>query len=151
MQGSSTLDICPLTPLVIISIHIGTVWTVGILARRDAEGAGANFYGLNLANSVVHLAPFVAKGFVYNPGALTAAALFTPAVYLVYKAVVEAGRCTSHKILRAMALGLTSYAVIVGSVLLSREGIINESTTCFVQLLKIFSLMVSGGRRKGTG
>lgn len=151
MQGTSKLDLCPLTPLVTISINVGTVWIGGSLARHDLEGAGVNFYGLILANSVFHLAPFISKGFIYNPGALTAAFLFTPAVYFAFKALLDARKCTSHDIIRAIALGFTSHAVIVGSLLLSREGVINESITCFIQVLNILPLMVSGGKRKSPG
>lgn len=145
--------------MVIIFVNMGTVWITGYLARFDLLSFGLNYYGLVLANALVHILPCVIKGGQYNPGLLTAVAMFLPASYMVYGLMLEQQKCRKRDLGRAtvivrvkavctfgklmlMIKGLAGHVIIVASLQLFRYGITNEAITCLIQLLNVLPLAI---------
>jgi hypothetical protein len=78
--GLGSYPACPIPPLFYLAVNLPLTWLVaplcGLMGRRHPL-VGLSFYGLFLANGLIHFEPLFA-GVGYRAGLLTAATLFLP-------------------------------------------------------------------------
>ena len=140
-KGTPNLDRCAATELAIFFVNVGTVWIGGLLAQRDALGAGLNFWGTMAINAVMHMVSFLTKGCKYNPGVLTAVVLFLPSAYMAFKTMLRSSKCEDSDVARALLVGIVVHVVIIASFLGAR-GYLREEFVCIVQLLNVLPLLI---------
>lgn len=129
------------------AVNISLFWLVGPIAAKMAKKYPAmslGMSGLLIVNAVSHIAPFM-LGAGYTPGTLTAIIIFVPAS--VWTISVCCGRKTGFFSMRCLLWYLVSsiigHAVLMGSIMLFKNGVLGIAGLVIVQLLNallIFSL-----------
>jgi hypothetical protein len=147
---------CPIHPSFFLAVNIPLFWVVGpiaaLLGRRHPL-IGLSLYSVIGINGLIHVLSAVLTG-SYNPGLLTAVALFLPLSAWVGHA------CFGRNGLRykAMALlvvwGIALHVILAGSLLLSVRGAISNTVLVGLQILNAALLVLvtwTGERWRGRG
>lgn len=95
---------------------------------------GMAFWGVIAANGVVHLVPLV-QGDGYAAGTLTGALLFLPLAAWVASAAFLRGPLPTAGLLPVLAGGVLVHLVLLGSLVLHREGHLGDVALCLLQVV----------------
>lgn len=123
---------CPITAWHLAFINFVLVLWASVRGRPAgaAPGAGANFYGLGIANGLLHTGVGLSswsKGAatwkeVYNPGIATAALLLFPAGIGALRTMYKRGVLSGYGVARSLVIGVLFHVVLqVGLFARSRE------------------------------
>ncbi len=128
---------CPADPEFIFAVNCGGgVWIPGALAiafrhRRPLVGACA--LGIPAVNALAHLGQAVVLG-RYNSGVVTSLVLFVPGCAFALGQLRKSGVLRGARPLRVVATGGILHALLIGSLLLRREGWIGEGVLLAINL-----------------
>jgi hypothetical protein len=135
--GYSTADVCPITPLFFTTVNVGTVWGGGLIsatAGRHRPRLAMALYGIPAINAITHIVPALAQQ-QYNPGLVTSIALFLPVSIWAIRVALAHPLIGRTGVVRIVLAGVAIHAVLIGSLLLFRSGIIGGGTLNALQLV----------------
>ncbi|KAF2768241.1 hypothetical protein EJ03DRAFT_122782 [Teratosphaeria nubilosa] len=133
---------CPGTPLPVFAVNAFTMWTAAwTLRSMDPAGAGANYYGMVVINSIGHLLPAVRDN-EYNGGVVTTLIGFLPAAYFYYTAMLAQKRITTLGIVRSLVMGVVGHLLVLLPYMVIEREYIGEVPAAGVQILNTLMLHV---------
>ena len=113
--GASDAAVGPLTPESIFVINTSLVWLIGAIAIwRSPEHIFPSLAmaGITLVNGISHIALGIAKQ-SYNPGLLTAVAIFLPLAIAFYRNVLIANPAAKVQVLASVAWAILAHIIMV--------------------------------------
>lgn len=133
LLGQPPFPECGIPPVFFLFVNLPLVWMAGPLAAlfsRRFPLAGLSLWGVIGANAVVHIVPAILQR-EYDPGLVTALALFVPLTAVVVTALFRIYRRPAAVVL--LAAGVFLHVVLAGSVILFLGGRIPEWLLLAVQ------------------
>lgn len=116
--GYPVLSSCPATPRFVFAVNVlacQIAFGLAFFLRRTHPLIAACAWGIPLVNAVAHVLPALATG-RYNPGLLTAVALFVPGCGWMLTTVLRSGLVPPSSGWRIVATGVLTHVVLIGSV-----------------------------------
>lgn len=117
--GQPTGSVEALTPLSIFVINTSLVWLVGLLAIWRSHRSMFPALAMNaiiLVNAITHTLAAVVKT-AYNPGLVTALALFLPFALFAYRRLLTEGATTRAEIALSLAWAVLAHVIMVSGML----------------------------------
>lgn len=115
-----------LTPAAVFVINIGAVWILDVavlyLAWTVDPGIGLVAVYLMLINAIVHIVGAIRSG-SYNPGLVTAVALFLPFGGYAWWRIQISGAATAVEHIVGLSIGIAVHAIIVAYALRRRSAL----------------------------
>jgi len=131
---------CPATVAFIFAVNVGSVWIslgAGALSGARRVLIGAAGLGIPTVNAVVHVVPAIRTG-AYNPGLVTALALFVPYCVWTLRELVRQGLLRRGQLGLVVLSGVLVHAILIGSLLAYGRGYFTESALVAIQLINGF-------------
>jgi hypothetical protein len=134
--GYDLLERCPADAAFVFAVNVGGCWiafALALLFRRTRPLIAACAWGIPLVNVFAHIAGAILER-SYNPGLVTAIGLFIPLSGWVLLTLVRAGVLAASDLLRVVATGVATHAVLIASVLLRAHGSLAEAPFLWVNV-----------------
>jgi hypothetical protein len=131
---------CPATVAFIFAVNVGSVWIAlgaGALGGTRRALIGAAGLGIPTVNAVVHVVPAIRTG-AYNPGLVTALALFVPYCVWTLRELVRQGLLRRGQLGLVVLSGVLVHAILIGSLLAYGRGYFTEPALGAIQLINGF-------------
>jgi hypothetical protein len=151
--GFSDAATCPVPVVFITAVNIAAVWIVGPLSALLAARwpvIGLSFFAIPTANLFAHVLPAL-TGQNYNPGLVTALALFLPLSLLAFAAALTRYHLGMRAVLATLFAGGVVHALLMGSLLSYVNGRFGLDTLLLIQivnpLLSALLVVILSGRR----
>lgn len=128
---------CPATVAFIFAVNVGSVWIAlgaGALGGTRRALIGAAGLGIPTVNAVVHVVPALRTG-AYNPGLITALALFVPYCVWTLRELVRQGLLRRGQLGLVVLSGVLVHVVLLGSLLAHGRGDLTEPALVGIQLV----------------
>jgi Protein of unknown function with HXXEE motif len=142
--GLPTYPASPIPPAYWLSVNITLFWVAAPLAALLSKRhpiVGLALYSVVFINGLFHLMPFV-MGTGYNPGLLTAVAVFLPLSAWVGYACFGRDRL-SYKVMALLIFdGVLLHVILVGSTFMFINGVIGGATLVLVQIINAGLLLL---------
>jgi len=144
---------CPIPLTFITTVNIAAVWIAGplsvVLAGRWPV-VGLSFFAIPAGNLFAHLIP-AALSQSYNPGLLTALALFLPLSLIAFAAAMTRYHLGVRAVLASLFAGAVLHAILMGSLVSFVNGRLGLDELLIVQvanpLLAVVLVVILSGRR----
>jgi hypothetical protein len=151
--GFADANTCPVPVAFITAVNVSAVWVMGPLSALLAARwpvIGLSFFAIPATNLFAHAMPaLVAQS--YNPGLLTAIALFLPLSLLAFAAALMRYHLGVRSVLATLFAGAVLHAILMGSLMSFVNGRLNLDTLLLLQIVNplLSALVVVGlsGRR----
>lgn len=145
MFGFRDLADCPAPTSFFTSVNVSMFWlaapAAALLSKRHPL-VGLAIYGVMAVNLVAHVVGGLGAGTVYNPGWLTAVALFLPLTVWMAHVVLRGDRLSHAALIFLAASGVVLHVILAGSLILLMKGREEDSAPIlWIQLLNA-SLLV---------
>jgi len=130
-----------------VYVNISLIWVVApacaVLARRWIM-FGSVFFSIVFVNALVHVGAAVAT-WSYNPGLVTAVALFLPASIWVGVVIVRVHRLGWGRLVAIVALGGIANGFLPLTITLFTSGVIPAAALNALQLVNSSLILIAGG------
>jgi len=153
MLGFANSQVCAVPHSFITAVNVSAVWVAGPLSALLASRwpvIGLSFFALPFVNLFAHVVPAVMMR-AYNPGLLTAAALFLPLSVLAFAAAMTRYHLGFRAVLATVVAGVILHAVLAGSLLGYIRGSISLDVLIAIQIVNPFLsaliVVLGSGRR----
>jgi hypothetical protein len=151
--GFANPQTCPVPYSFITAVNVSAVWVAGpvsaLLAARWPV-IGLSFFAVPFVNLFAHLGPAIMTT-SYNPGLLSAVALFLPLSVLAFAAAMTRYHLGFRAVLATIVAGVILHAVLIGSLLGYLRGNIGLDLLIAIQLanpvLSALIVVLGAGRR----
>jgi hypothetical protein len=151
--GFADPNTCPIPVSFITAVNIAAVWIAGplsaVLAGRWPV-IGLSFFAIPAANLFAHFIP-AALSQSYNPGLVTALALFLPLSLIAFAAAMTRYHLGLRAVLASLFAGAVLHAVLMGSLMSFVDGRLGLDTLLLLQvinpLLAVVLVVILSGRR----
>jgi uncharacterized protein with HXXEE motif len=135
--GLGSYPACPIPPLFYLAVNTPLIWIVApicaLMSRRHPL-VGLSFYGLFLANGLVHFVPlFTGSG--YGAGLLTAATLFLPLFAWMTRALFVSRQMKWSGLAIVVATGFIMHAILIVTLLAFVRGSLSASVLAVLQVV----------------
>ena len=144
---------CPVPVAFITAVNIAAVWIAGPLSALLAPRwpvIGLSFFAIPATNLFAHVVPALAEQ-SYNPGLVTALALFLPLSLLAFAAAITRYHLGIRAVLATLFAGGVVHALLMGSLLSYVNGRFGLDTLLLIQivnpLLCALLVVILSGRR----
>ena len=144
---------CPAPVSFITAVNIAAVWVAGPLSALLAARwpvIGLSFFAIPATNLFAHAIPALLSQ-SYNPGLVTALALFLPLSLLAFAAVITRYHLGVRAVLATLFAGAVLHALLMGSLMSYVNGRFGLDTLLLVQvvnpLLAALLVVILSGRR----
>ena len=144
---------CPVPMSFITAVNVAAVWVAGPLSALLAARwpvIGLSFFAIPAANLFAHGVPALTSQ-SYNPGLVTALALFLPLSLLAFAAAITRYHLGVRAVLATLFAGAVLHALLMGSLLSYVNGRFGLDTLLLVQianpLLSALLVVILSGRR----
>ena len=144
---------CPVPVVFITTVNVAAVWVMGPLSALLAARwpvIGLSFFAIPAANLFLHAVPALATQ-SYNPGLITALALFLPLSLLAFVAAITRYHLGVRSVLATLFAGAVMHAILIGSLMSFINGRLDLDTLLLVQvanpLLSALLVVILSGRR----
>jgi len=144
---------CPVPISFITTVNLAAVWIAGPLSAVLASRwpvIGLSFFAIPAANLLAHGVPALTLQ-AYNPGLVTAVALFLPLSLLAFAAAITRYHLGWRAVLATLFAGAVMHAILMGSLMSFVNGRLNLDTLLLLQIANplLSALVVVGlsGRR----
>lgn len=110
-------DTCPIPTAFITAVNISAVWLAGpasALLGRRWPAIALSFFSVPFVNLFAHFGPAVAMG-AYNPGLVTAIALFAPLSLWTFRVALMRYRLGWRGVIATVMAGLLLHAILLAS------------------------------------
>jgi hypothetical protein len=144
---------CPVPVAFITAVNVAAVWVAGPLSALLAARwpvIGLSFFAIPAVNLFAHAIPALAAQ-SYNPGLVTALALFLPLSLLAFAAAITRYHLGVRAVLATLFAGVVMHALLMGSLMSYVNGRFGLDTLVLVQvanpLLAALLVVILSGRR----
>jgi hypothetical protein len=144
---------CPVPVSFITAVNVTAVWVAGPLSALLATRwpvVGLSFFAIPAANLFAHAVPALTLQ-SYNPGLLTAVALFLPLSLLAFAAAITRYHLGVRAVLATLFAGAAMHAILMGSLMSFINGRLDLDTLLLLQianpLLSALLVVILSGRR----
>jgi Protein of unknown function with HXXEE motif len=144
---------CPVPVAFITAVNIAAVWIAGPMSALLAPRwpvIGLSFFAIPATNLFAHVGPALAQQ-SYNPGLVTALALFLPLSLLAFAAALTRYHLGVRAVLATLFAGAVVHALLMGSLLSYVNGRFGLDTLLLIQianpLLGALLVVILTGRR----
>jgi uncharacterized protein with HXXEE motif len=146
--GRPVISDCPATPAFVFSVNViacQVAFGLAFFLRRTRPLVAACAWGIPLVNLFAHLIPAVARG-RYNPGLLTALALFAPGCVWMLRTMRRAGLLRPGDGWRVVATGVLTHLVLIASIELRAGDLISPAALVVVNAVNgLWALLLGQG------
>jgi hypothetical protein len=153
LLGFGNPQVCAVPYSFITAVNISAVWVAGPLSALLASRwpvIGLSFFAIPFANLFAHVVLAVMMR-AYNPGLLTAVALFLPLSLLAFAAAMTRYHLGFRAVLATAVAGVILHAVLVGSLMGYIRGSVSLDLLIAIQianpLLSALIVVLGAGRR----
>jgi hypothetical protein len=151
--GFADPNSCPVPVAFITAVNVAAVWVVGPLSALLAARwpvIGLSFFAIPAVNLFAHMVPALTLQ-SYNPGLLTALALFLPLSLLAFAAAITRYHLGVRAVLATLFAGAVLHAVLMGSLMSFVNGRIDLAALLILQIANPFLsavvVVILSGRR----
>ena len=151
--GFADASTCPVPVAFITAVNIAAVWVAGPLSALMAARwpvIGLSFFAIPATNLFAHAVPALTTQ-SYNPGLVTALALFLPLSLLAFAAAITRYHLGVRAVLATLFAGAVAHAILIGSLLSYMNGRFGLDTLLLFQianpLLSALLVVILSGRR----
>jgi hypothetical protein len=151
--GFADAGSCPVPVAFITAVNIAAVWVAGPLSALLASRwpvIGLSFFAIPAANIFAHVVPALTSR-SYNPGLVTALALFLPLSLLAFAAALTRYHLGVRSVLATLFAGAVMHAILIGSLMSFVNGRLTLDALLLIQIVNplLSALVVVGlsGRR----
>ncbi|MBS0522032.1 MAG: HXXEE domain-containing protein [Proteobacteria bacterium] len=151
--GFADAGTCPVPVPFITAVNIAAVWVAGPLSALLAARwpvIGLSFFAIPATNLFAHAVPALTSQ-SYNPGLLTALALFLPLSLLAFAAAITRYHLGVRALLATLFAGAVVHAILMGSLMSYVNGRFGLETLLLFQianpLLAMLLVVILSGRR----
>jgi hypothetical protein len=144
---------CPVPVAFITAVNVAAVWVVGPLSALLAARwpvIGLSFFAIPATNLFAHAVPALTSQ-SYNPGLVTALALFLPLSLLAFAAAITRYHLGVRAVLATLFAGAVMHAILMGSLMSYVNGRCGLDTLLILQianpLLAALLVVILSGRR----
>ncbi len=144
---------CPVPVAFITAVNVPAVWVAGPLSALLAARwpvVGLSFFAIPATNLFAHAVPALTSQ-SYNPGLVTALALFLPLSLLAFAAAITRYHLGVRAVLATLFAGAVMHAILMGSLLSYVNGRFGLDTLLILQvanpLLSALLVVILSGRR----
>ncbi len=138
--GFADPNACPVPFSFITTVNVAAVWLAGPLSALLAARwpvIGLSFFAIPSINLFAHAGPAVMSGH-YNPGLLTALALFLPLCLIIFAAALSRYGLGVRAILVTLFAGVALHIVLMTSLMAFIDGRIGLETLLLLQVVNPF-------------
>ena len=153
LLGFGSPQVCTVPHSFITAVNISAVWVAGPLSALLASRwpvIGLSFFAIPFVNLFAHAVPAVMMR-AYNPGLLTAVALFLPLSLLAFAAAMTRYHLGFRAVLATAVAGVILHVVLVGSLMGYIRGSVSLDLLIAIQianpLLSALIVVLGAGRR----
>ena len=151
--GFADAGTCPVPVAFITAVNIAAVWAAGPLSALMAARwpvIGLSFFAIPATNLFAHAVPALTSQ-SYNPGLVTALALFLPLSLLAFAAAITRYHLGVRAVLATLFAGAVMHAILMGSLMSYVNGRFGLDTLLILQianpLLAALLVVILSGRR----
>jgi hypothetical protein len=151
--GFADANTCPVPVSFITAVNVAAVWIAGPLSALLAMRwpvIGLSFFAIPAVNLFGHAVPALTLQ-SYNPGIVTAVALFLPLSLLAFAAAITRYHLGVRAVLATLFAGVVMHAILIGSLMSFVNGRLSLDALLLLQILNplLSALVVVGlsGRR----
>jgi hypothetical protein len=151
--GFADPSTCPVPVAFITAVNVTAVWVGGPLSALMAARwpvIGLSFFAIPATNLFAHAVPALTAQ-SYNPGLVTALALFLPLTLLAFAAAITRYHLGLRAVLATLFAGAVAHAILMGSLLSYVNGRFGLDTLLLFQvanpLLSALLVVILSGRR----
>jgi hypothetical protein len=151
--GFADAGTCPAPVAFITAVNVAAVWVAGPLSALLAARwpvIGLSFFAIPATNLFAHAVPALTSQ-TYNPGLVTALALFLPLSLLAFAAAITRYHLGVRGVLATLFAGAVMHAILMGSLLSYVNGRFGLDTLLLFQvanpLLSALLVVILSGRR----
>lgn len=151
--GFADASACPVPVAFITAVNIAAIWVAGPLSALLAPRwpvIGLSFFAIPAANLFAHAVPALTAQ-SYNPGLMTAVALFLPLSLIAFAAALTRYHLGMRAVLATLFAGAVLHAILMGSLLSYVNGRFGLDTLLILQvanpLLSALLVVILSGRR----
>jgi hypothetical protein len=151
--GFADASTCPVPVPFVTAVNIAAVWVAGPLSALLAARwpvIGLSFFAIPATNLFAHAVPALMLQ-SYNPGLITAIALFLPLSLLAFAAAITRYHLGVRAVLATLLAGAAVHAILMGSLMSFVNGRLDLDTLLLVQvanpLLSALLVVILSGRR----
>jgi hypothetical protein len=151
--GFADANACPVPVPFITAVNVAAVWVAGPLSALLATRwpvIGLSFFAIPAVNLFGHAVPALTLQ-SYNPGIVTAVALFLPLSLLAFAAAITRYHLGVRAVLATLFAGVVMHAILIGSLMSFVNGRLSLDALLLLQILNplLSALVVVGlsGRR----
>ncbi len=137
----------------ITAVNIAAIWVAGPLSALLAPrwpAIGLSFFAIPAANLFAHAVPALASQ-SYNPGLVTALALFLPLSLIAFAAAITRYHLGMRAVIATLFAGAVMHAILIGSLMSYVNGRFSLDTLLILQianpLLSALLVVILSGRR----
>jgi len=151
--GFADAGTCPVPVAFITAVNIAAVWVAGPLSALMAARwpvVGLSFFAIPATNLFAHALPALTQQ-SYNPGLVTALALFLPLSLLAFAAAITRYHLGARAVLATLFAGAVMHGILIGSLMSFVKGRLDLDTLLLLQianpLLSALLVVILSGRR----
>jgi hypothetical protein len=151
--GFANVSTCPVPVAFITAVNIAAVWAAGPLSALMAARwpvIGLSFFAIPAINLFAHVVPALTAQ-SYNPGLVTALALFLPLSLLAFATAITRYHLGVRSVLATLFAGGVAHAILMGSLMSYVNGRFGLDTLLLFQianpLLSALLVVILSGRR----
>jgi hypothetical protein len=151
--GFADAATCPVPVAFITAVNVAAIWVAGPLSALLAPRwpvIGLSFFAIPASNLFAHAVPALTSQ-SYNPGLVTAVALFLPLSLIAFAAALTRYHLGLRAVLATLFAGAVMHAILIGSLMSYVNGRFGLDTLLILQianpLLSALLVVILSGRR----